>query len=157
MAVTRIRRNHYHPTSARGALEDIIRQLGAAAKVVAPKERVTIEDIVEDLSGGGVIDFSSTEQRKLEQQNLLRAPRQKQLDYLYGGGVVNPFAQDTGGVQGATTIPSANLDELKQNIINFTQTPNVTFEQALTKLMKEYPDIPSDQIISLMLEMGVSR
>lgn len=97
--------------------------------VLTPLQRKTLDKVfgtaVGVAGGGGYTDFTDQEKRKLEQAGLLNAPRQDQLDFLYGGKNAGdlPFESIYTGqiLEGATTLDSLPFDirnDVREELLN---------------------------------------
>lgn len=68
-------------------------------------------------SGSNSVSFTNTENKKLEQAGLQNAPRQQQLDFLYGSDSTDEFTLDTAR-QWVTANMGMGREALKNELIN---------------------------------------
>lgn len=99
------------------ALNEYVATNGYDEKIKAaltPGQRVAVDKIFKTgaIGTGSGSGFTAQEQRKLEQVGLLEAPRQEQLDYLYGGSDEKPYESIYTGqiLDGSTSVENLPLE-----------------------------------------------
>lgn len=140
-------------TRKRQAMEDEGKQLDLNQKRLdaqyAPAEKaldlkskqLDIAKKAQDLGNGGTGNFTSEEKRKLEQANLLNAPRQQQLDFLYGGKDSTKEADYTKATDFIKANPDATQAEIKTELMKSTKLGSDEINTLL-----DSQNVPKDRI-----------
>lgn len=92
---------------------------------LTPAQRAAVDKIFKTgaIGTGTGTNFTDQEQRKLEQAGLLTAPRQEQLDFLYGGD------------EGESPVKSIYTNQILEGDINLTSLPLEAQDEALAELL----------------------